>query len=282
MGESEDSVNPNHQSPLEVIHQAMREIVSLHRVTVNQLSELIGVQRETTGQLHGVIDAMREVSALFREMTNTQSKVNDFLNMLSQELRNVAEIDETTRRFLADFIEQLQQLWPHLEEVTGQLVGFGVLLRQLFREQERANLLVLAEDVARRVPNLFCRHLTQLRWGVPGEFYDEIQGHVPEGALDSWLSADLVVTGVLRQAAEAPPLWIVGWVVPEIDESAVTSARDRLVALRETFPRVLPALVALRPTDDAGLASSQGVLVIADRVVRNWEEALARWLVHPE
>jgi hypothetical protein len=49
MGESEDSVNPNHQSPLEVIHQAMREIVSLHRVTVNQLSELIGVQRETTG-----------------------------------------------------------------------------------------------------------------------------------------------------------------------------------------------------------------------------------------
>ncbi len=258
----------NHRSPLEVIQQAVRDIVALHRTTVQQLSELIRVQGSTTDQLHMVSEAMREVGALFRGMTSAQERVNEILTAVAGQLGQMAEVDAAIRQAVVALAE-------HFEQVSGQLAGVNVLLRQLLREQERMALSALAREVDRRVPSLFCRQLARLRWGVPGTFFDELE--LSEPALEVWLSAELAVSGLPRGEGASLPLWVLVWVVPQLTEPVIVDVLQRLERLREELPRVIPAIAPLECELAADAAVERGIMVLTESAVRGWESAVARW-----
>ncbi|MFN3336135.1 MAG: hypothetical protein ACK42I_01365 [Thermomicrobium sp.] len=271
-------MTPDAQSPLDAIEQAMQDIVSLHRLTVNQLGDLIRVQRDTTDQLQAVSEAMRQVSSLFRDMANAHARVNDALIALSAQLERMTEVDEVTRQAIKDLLAQFQQAVPQLDQLAGQLGGFGVLLRQLVREQERLILSTFRQDLERRLPTLFCRYLASLRWGVPGLFYDELAAQLAESVVDFWLAADLVVTGALRHAHTPTPLWILVFVTPEADEALFARASATAMVLGDVLGTVLPAVAVLRAGDVVSMALSQGILLIADQVLHGWEQAITRWI----
>ncbi|GBD20087.1 hypothetical protein HRbin28_00526 [bacterium HR28] len=276
--EGETNVTPDAQSPMDAIEQAMHDIVSLHRLTVNQLGDLIRVQRDTTDQLQAVSEAMRQVGSLFRDMANAQARVNDALIALSTQLERMTEVDDATKQAIKELIDRFQQAVPQLDQLAGQLSGFGVLLRQLVREQERLILSAFRQDLERRLPTLFCRYLASLRWGVPGVFYEELAARLPESAVDFWLAADLVVAGALRQAHAPAWLWIMVFVTPEADEALFARASATAMVLGDVLGTVLPAIAVLRPGDAVGMALSQGILLIADGVLHGWEQAIARWI----
>ncbi len=269
-------MNSNHHGPIDAIQQAMREIVSLHRVTVQQLGELVHVQRDTTTQLYRVSDAMHELSSLLREMTAAQGRVNEMLGLVTRELERLAQGDEAVRRALQDFVERLQAVPPHLEELTGQLVGFGVLLRLLAREQERAALAHRAAEVHRHAATLFCRYLTRVRVDVPGAFFDEIVAAYPTVPADAWLSAELVVFGYPRSSVQATPLWVLVWMMASPDEAALDEIRERAVLLREQALPVLPAVAVLQ-CDDESVMLSRGIVLVRERSVIGWDAACTRW-----
>jgi hypothetical protein len=263
-------VNPNHQSPLEVIQQAVRDIVSLHRTTVGQLSELIRVQAETTQQFQAVSEAMREVGMLFRDTTAAQARVSEILNVVAKEIERVAESDAAIRQAILALAEQYEQ-------AVGQLAGINVLLRQLLREHERVALAALAREIEQCVPSLFCRGLTDLRWGVPGTFYEEIGHRLTEAALDLWLDARIAVQGTLRQSDAATRLWVLLWIVPELTEAALDEVRGSIRRLGDALGPVLPAVAPLRLETPLETAIARGVLVISDGRLQGWEAALAHW-----
>ncbi|MCX7622954.1 MAG: hypothetical protein RMK01_02150 [Thermomicrobium sp.] len=263
-------MQPNHQSPIDVIQHAMREIVSLHRITVQQLGELIRVQSETTGQLHGVTDAMREIGALFREMTGAQGRVNEFMTVLADQLQKMAEIDGTMRQAVVALVDQFEQ-------VAGQLAGVHVLLRQVLRDQERLSLAVLGQEIEQRAPSLFCRYLTRMRWGVPGTFYDEVEPALSDAGLDLWLEARLVVHGSVRRERPGEPLWVVLWIVPELDESVVSRVAEQAGQLRRELGRVVPAVAPLRSEYPTDAAVARGVLVVTETGIADWDRVLGYW-----
>ncbi len=263
----------NHRSPLEVIQQAVRDIVALHRTTVQQLSELIRVQGGTTEQLQMVSEAMREVGALFRGMTSAQERVNEILSAVAGQLGQMAEVDAAIRQAVVALAE-------HFEQVSGQLAGVSVLLRQLLREQERVALAALAQEIERRTPSLFCRQLAQLRWGVPGVFFDELS--LSEAVLEIWLSAQLAVCGVPRQGNSSQPLWVLVWVVPQLTEPVMSEVLQQVERLHTEFPRVVPAIAPLQVELSTDAVTERGVVVLGESVLRGWEAAVARWAVSPD
>ncbi|MCX2727165.1 hypothetical protein OO015_06595 [Thermomicrobium sp. 4228-Ro] len=258
-------MEPNHSSPIDAIQHAVREIVSLHRITVDQLKELIRVQGQTTDQLRGVSEAMREVSTLFREMTGAQGRVNEILTTVANQIERVAEADAAIRQAVVALADQF-------EHVTGQLVGVNVLLRQIVREQERLALLVLGQEIERHVPTMFCRWLTQLRWGTPGLFYDELQ--LSSEAAEVWLSARVAVSGTLRYPGRQGPIWLLLWVVPQLDESTLAVTGERIERLRRELSSVVAVLAPIRTEIPAETAIARGTLVLTEEGLRGWEQIL--------
>jgi len=277
--EGETTVTPEPQSSRDAVEQAMQDIVSLHRLTVNQLRDLIRVQRDTTDQLHVVSEALRQVGSLLRDMTNAQARVNDALIALSIQLERMTDVDDAMKQAIKGLVEQFQRAGPELDQLAGQLGGFGVLLRQLVREQERLLLASFRQDLEHRLPSLFCRSLTSVLLGVPGLFYDELAAQLPESAVDFWLAADLVVTGTLRHAQIPVQLWILVFVTPEADEALLARASATAMVLGDVLGSVLPAIAVLRPGDALETALSQGILLIADGMLHGWEQAVARWII---
>ncbi|MCS7051171.1 MAG: hypothetical protein NZL87_06115, partial [Thermomicrobium sp.] len=149
----------------------------------------------------------------------------------------------------------------------------------LAREQERLALSALTQELERRLPTLFCRYLAQLRWGVPGVFYDEfIAQAASEELVERWLAPDLVVTGILRAGGSTVPIVVQLAVVPEVDETVLDRVSAGAALLAAAVGPVIPAVAALRPGDASEAARTRGVLVVSARSVQNWEQAVARWL----
>ncbi len=258
-------MEPNHSSPIDAIQNAVREIVSLHRLTVDQLKELIRVQGQTTDQLRGVSDAMREVGALFREMTGAQGRVNEILTAVANQMERVAEVDTAIRQAVVALADQFEQ-------VTGQLAGVSVLLRQVLREQERLALLLLGHEIERRIPTLFCRWLTQLHWGTPGLFYDELQ--LSDQAAEVWLSANLAVSGIPRHSQAGERIRFLVWVVPQLDETTLAIAGERMQTIGQELGAVVPVIAPIRQEISLETAIARGIVVLSEDRLHGWEQIL--------
>lgn len=277
---SEVSVASHDDFTQPAFEQVIQEILTLHRSTIHQLSDLVKVQRETTHQLHDVSGAMRDITSLLREVTTTHRRVNEALTTLSQQLSQSTTLAEPTRATLTELLGTLQRTTPRLDELAGQFAGFSVLLRQILREQERVALLTLSQRIHRHAPTLFAPYLSQLRWGVPGIFYDEVLDHLPVAAREGWLACELIITGQLRHQDSPQSVWITLQLVSDISESTTARVLRLATMLRQTLGVTLPSLASLR-TDNVQLALTQGIVLVQDSLVVGWEQALEKWLVGP-
>jgi hypothetical protein len=191
--------------------------------------------------------------------------VNEILTAVANQIERVAEADAAIHQAVVTLADQFEQ-------VTGQLVGVNVLLRQVLREQERLALLVLGQEIERHVPTMFCRWLTQLRWGTPGLFYDELQ--LSSEAVDVWLSARVAVSGTLRHPDRQERIWLLLWVVPQLDESTLSVTGERIERLRQELESVTAVLVPIRTEIPVETAITRGTLVLSEEGLRGWEQIL--------
>ncbi len=244
-----------------------------------RIDDLTVRMERVEAQIEALTVRMERVEAQIEALTVRMERVEAQIEALTVRMERVeAQIEALTVRM--ERVEaQIEALARRMQQVEHQLAELAQEVRFLRSRLDHYVGITLELRYHQRASAVFGRFLRRARAGTAGDFADEIMERLSERDAEDAFALDLLVRGIPRQRPELGEVWVAMEVSAVVDRYDVERAVRRAALLRTIHPRVVPAVAGERLTEGAEeLVASEGVVVVRDGTVSNWEDAALRWL----
>ena len=199
--------------------------------------------------------ATKEDMRILRESAST-----DF-SRLEAAMTNLAEAQARTDSEVKELAQAQARTESRVEELAGTMTSFSTILNQLVIRSDRHEGSLLELRFRDRLPAYLGRFLRKGRVIQASDLLDQIEPKLAEAAVDDFLRADVVATGMV----EGKTTYLVGEVSYTVDADDVMRAARRAACLVKAGLPTIPlvACETISPQTTA-YARQEGVRVWVD------------------
>ena len=199
--------------------------------------------------------ATKEDMRILRESAST-----DF-SRLEAAMTNLAEAQARTDSEVKELAQAQARTESRVEELAGTMTSFSTILNQLVIRSDRHEGSLLELRFRDRLPAYLGRFLRKGRVIQASDLLDQIEPKLAEAAVEDFLRADVVATGMV----EGQPTYLVGEVSYTVDADDVMRAARRAACLVKAGLPTIPlvACETISPQTTA-YARQEGVRVWVD------------------
>ena len=199
--------------------------------------------------------ATKEDMRILRESAST-----DF-SRLDAAMTNLAEAQARTDSEVKELAQAQARTESRVEELAGTMTSFSTILNQLVIRSDRHEGSLLELRFRDRLPAYLGRFLRKGRVIQASDLLDQIEPKLAEAAVEDFLRADVVATGMV----EGQPTYLVGEVSYTVDADDVMRAARRAACLVKAGLPTIPlvACETISPQTTA-YARQEGVRVWVD------------------
>ena len=199
--------------------------------------------------------ATKEDMRILRESAST-----DF-SRLEAAMTNLAEAQARTDSEVKELAQAQARTESRVEELAGTMTSFSTILNQLVIRSDRHEGSLLELRFRDRLPAYLGRFLRKGRVIQASDLLDQIEPKLAEAAVDDFLRADVVATGMV----EGKTTYLVGEVSYTVDADDVMRAARRAACLGKAGLPTIPLVACekISPQTTA-YARQEGVRVWVD------------------
>jgi hypothetical protein len=199
--------------------------------------------------------ATKEDMRILRESAST-----DF-SRLEAAMTNLAEAQARTDSEVKELAQAQARTESRVEELAGTMTSFSTILNQLVIRSDRHEGSLLELRFRDRLPAYLGRFLREGRVIQASDLLDQIEPKLAEAAVDDFLRADVVATGMV----EGKTTYLVGEVSYTVDADDVMRAARRAACLVKAGLPTIPLVACekISPQTTA-YARQEGVRVWVD------------------
>ena len=199
--------------------------------------------------------ATKEDMRILRESAST-----DF-SRLEAAMTNLAEAQARTDSEVKELAQAQARTESRVEELAGTMTSFSTILNQLVIRSDRHEGSLLELRFRDRLPAYLGRFLRKGRVIQASDLLDQIEPKLAEAAVEDFLRADVVATGMV----EGQPTYLVGEVSYTVDADDVMRAARRAACLVKAGLPTIPLVACekISPQTTA-YARQEGVRVWVD------------------
>lgn len=265
----------------------MEAIVAFTVQDYHDLTRLLGQHPEWREELRRLLlaDDLLALPAIVRQIAETQQRTEERLEALTERIEALAQAQQRTEQrleALAERVEALVQAQQRTEERLQELAEqVGTLAQRVERLTDTVGGLkgrVLERTYADRAGAYFGRLLRGLRVVQVHTLEDTLEPALTPKEFHDLLLLDLLVSGRVRHAPDAPDVWLAVEVSAVVDRTDVERALRRAGLLRKAGYRAVPVVAGEQATQGAQeAAQAHQVALVQDGQVAFWEDAVAAW-----
>ena len=174
--------------------------------------------------------ATKEDMRILRESAST-----DF-SRLEAAMTNLAEAQARTDSEVKELAQAQARTESRVEELAGTMTSFSTILNQLVIRSDRHEGSLLELRFRDRLPAYLGRFLRKGRVIQASDLLDQIEPKLAEAAVDDFLRADVVATGMV----EGKTTYLVGEVSYTVDADDVMRAARRAACLGKAGLPTIP------------------------------------------
>jgi len=245
-----DSLDAN-VSRLEI---AIANLAEAQGRTESRVEELAQAQARTEARVEQLAEAQARTEARVEQLAEAQARTEVRIEQLAQ-----AQARTEVR------IEQLAQAQARtevrIEELATNMNSFATILNQLVIRSDRHEGRILELRFRDRLPSYLGRFLRKGKVIQASDLLDQIEPKLAEAAVDDFLRADVVATGMV----DGKPTYLVGEVSYTVDADDVMRAARRAACLVKAGLPTIPLVACEKiPPEITAYARQEGVRVWVD------------------
>jgi len=218
------------------------------------ITNLAQAQARTEAQVKELAQAQDRTEVQVKELAQAQARTEARVEELAQaQGRTEARVEE---------LAQAQgRTEGRVEELAGTMTSFATILNQLVIRSDRHEGSLLELRFRDRLPAYLGRFLRKGRVVQASDLLDQIEPKLAEAAVEDFLRADVVATGMV----EGQPTYLVGEVSYTVDADDVMRAARRAACLVKAGLPTIPLVACekISPQTTA-YARQEGVRVWVD------------------
>jgi hypothetical protein len=246
----------------------VKELAQAQARTESQVKELAQAQARTETRVEELAQAQARTEARVGELAQAQGRTETRVEELAQaqgrteaRVGELAQAQGRTEARVGELAQAQGRTEARVEELAVNMNSFATILNQLVIRSDRHEGSLLELRFRDRLPAYLGRFLRKGRVIQASDLLDQIEPKLAEAAVDDFLRADVVATGMV----EGLPTYLVGEVSYTVDADDVMRAARRAACLIKAGLSAIP-LVACetisQPTKD--YARQEGVRVWVD------------------
>ena len=218
------------------------------------ITNLAQAQARTEAQVKELAQAQDRTDSEVKELAQAQGRTE-------AQVKELAQAQGRTEAQVKELAQAQGRTEARVEELAGTMTTFSTILNQLIIRSDRHEGSLLELRFRDRLPAYLGRFLRKGRVIQASDLLDQIEPKLAEAAVDDFLRADVVATGMV----EGQPTYLVGEVSYTVDADDVMRAARRAACLVKaglpTIPLVACEKISPQTTD---YARQEGVRVWVD------------------
>ena len=218
------------------------------------ITNLAQAQGRTEAQVKELAQAQDRTEAQVKELAQAQDRTE-------AQVKELAQAQARTEARVEELAQAQGRTEGRVEELAGTMTTFSTILNQLVIRSDRHEGSLLELRFRDRLPAYLGRFLRKGRVIQASDLLDQIEPKLAEAAVEDFLRADVVATGMV----EGQPTYLVGEVSYTVDADDVMRAARRAACLGKAGLPTIPLVACekISPQTTA-YARQEGVRVWVD------------------
>jgi hypothetical protein len=250
------------------LESAITNLAQAQARTDSEVKELAQAQGRTEAQVKELAQAQARTEAQVKELAQAQARTEAQVKELAQaqgrteaRVEELAQAQGRTEAQVKELAQAQGRTESRVEELAGTMTSFSTILNQLVIRSDRHEGSLLELRFRDRLPAYLGRFLRKGRLIQASDLLDQIEPKLAEAAVDDFLRADVVATGMV----EGQPTYLVGEVSYTVDADDVMRAARRAACLVKAGLPTIPLVACekISPQTTA-YARQEGVRVWVD------------------
>jgi DNA repair exonuclease SbcCD ATPase subunit len=232
----------------------VKELAQAQARTESQVKELTQAQARTESQVKELAQAQVRTETQVKELTQAQARTES-------QVKELAQAQARTETRVGELAQAQGRTEARVEELAVNMSSFATILNQLVIRSDRHEGSLLELRFRDRLPAYLGRFLRRGRVIQASDLLEQIEPTLAEAAVDDFLRADVVATGMV----EGKTTYLVGEVSYTVDADDVMRAARRAACLVKAGLPAIPLVACekISPQTTA-YAHQEGVRVWVD------------------
>jgi len=247
----EEARNAVTKEDLRILRESVDANVSRLEAAIANLAE---AQGRTEARVEQLAQAQARTEVRIEELAQAQSRTEARVEQLAQaQARTEARVEQLAQAQARTEVR--------IEELATNMNSFATILKQLVIRSDRHEGRLLELRFRDRLPSYLGRFLRKGQVIQASDLLDQIEPKLAEAAVDDFLRADVVATGMV----DGKPTYLVGEVSYTVDADDVMRAARRAACLVKAGLPAIPLVACEKiPPQITAYARQEGVRVWVD------------------